>query len=154
TLSASFSQSNNHFDESGFANFNQIVDRTGAGVTTGATRGQFTAIGRGFVEPTEGKTRRFSADTQKQVSFWGTHSLGVGYQYQQAFYNGPRDRSGPKYRIPATNEEGPPLTAFAGSGAVAAIGQPVNAAFSLRVASNSNPAACPHCPVFFVPGGT
>ena len=154
TLSASFSQSNNHFDETGFADFNQIVDRTGIGVTTGATRGQFTAIGRGFVEPTEGKTRRFSADTQKQLSFWGSHQIGFGYQYQQAFYSGTRDRSGPKYPIPAANEVGTPLTALAGSGAAAAIGQPVNVAWSLRVVSNTNPNSCPSCPVFFVPGGT
>ncbi len=153
TLSASFSQSNNHFDETGFANFNQIVDRTGVGVSTGATRGQFTAIGRGFVEPTEGKTRRFSADTQKQVSFWGTHSFGVGYQFQKAFYNGVRDRSGPHYAIPATNEAGLPLGSIASGGAVA-IGQPVNVAWSLRTASNSNPNSCPSCPVFFVPGAT
>jgi hypothetical protein len=154
TLSASFSQSNNHFDESGFANFNQIVDRTGAGVTTGATRGQFTAIGRGFVEPTEGKTRRFSADTQKQASFFGSHSLGIGYQFQRAFYSGTRDRSGPKFSIPAVNATGVPLTDIAGPAAAAAVGASVNAAFSLRVVSDTNPNACPLCPVFFVPGGT
>ncbi|HEY6120311.1 MAG TPA: TonB-dependent receptor [Pyrinomonadaceae bacterium] len=153
TLSASVSQSNNHFDESGFADFNQIVDRTGIGVTTGATRGQFTAIGRGFVEPTKGRTRRFSADTQKQVSFLGSHSFGVGYQFQQALYSGTRDRSGPHYSIPAANEAGLPLGSIA-SGGAAAIGQPVNVAWSLRVVSNSNPSTCPSCPVFFVPGGT
>jgi hypothetical protein len=154
TLSASFSQSNNHFDEAGFADFNQIVDRTGVGVSTGATRGQFTAIGRGFVEPTEGKTRRFSADTQKQVTFWGSHSFGIGYQFQKAFYSGIRDRSGPHYTIPATNATGVPLTTIAGPDAAAAVGQTVNAAWSLRVVSDTNAATCPLCPVFNVPGAT
>jgi hypothetical protein len=153
TLSASVSQANNHFDESGFANFNQIVDRTGAGVTTGATRGQFTSIGRGFVEPTKGRTRRFSADTQKQVSFWGSHSFAVGYQFQQALYSGTRDRSGPKSPIPAFNESGVAMGDIAAGGG-AAVGQPVNVAWSLRTVSDTNPATCPHCPVFFVPGGT
>jgi hypothetical protein len=154
TLSASFSQSNNHFDETGFANFNQILDRTGVGATTGATRGQFTSIGRGFVEPTKGKTRRLSFDTQKQVSFLGSHSLGVGYQFQRAFYAGVRDRSGPHYSIPATNATGVPLTTIAGPDAAAAIGQTVNVAWSLRAVSDTNPNTCPLCPVFFVPGGT
>lgn len=154
TLNASLSQANNHFNEGGFDNFNQIVDRTGAGVTTGATRGQFTAIGRGFFEPTQGKTRRFSADTAKQVSFWGQHSFGIGYQFQRAFYNGTRDRSGPHYAIPATNATGVPLTSIAGPASAAAIGQTVNVAWSLRVASNSNPATCPLCPIKFIPGGT
>lgn len=154
TLNASISQANNHFNEGGFDNFNTIFDRTGAGVTTGATRGSFTAIGRGFFEPTQGKTRRFSADTAKQVSFWGQHSFGIGYQFQRAFYNGTRDRSGPHYTIPATNATGVPLTSIAGPASAAAIGQTVNVAWSLRVASNTNPASCPLCPIKFIPGGT
>jgi Carboxypeptidase regulatory-like domain len=154
TLNASFSQANNHFDESGFDNFNQIVDRTGVGVTTGATRGQFTPIGRGFFEPTKGKTRRFSADTAKQVSFLGQHSIAIGYQFQRAFYSGTRDRSGPHYTIPAANATGVALTTIAGPDAATAVGQQVNAAWSLRVQSDTNPNSCPLCPVFFVPGGT
>lgn len=149
TVSASVSQANNHFDETGFADFNQIVDRTGPS-TTGATRGQFTSVGRGFVEPTKGRTRRFSADTTKQWSFLGQHSVGVGYQFQQALYSGVRDRSGPHYTIPAANASGDPLTGAAAS----AVGQTVNVAWSLRTASNTNPDACPLCPIMNIPGGS
>lgn len=152
TIGASFSQANNHFDETGFDDFNQIVDRTNT--ATGASRGQFTAIGRGFFEPTEGKTRRFSFDTAKQFSFLGQHSVGLGYQFSNAFYSGVRDRSGPHYPIPATNATGTPLTALAGAGAAAAIGQQVNVAWSLRVASETNPNTCSLCPIFHVPGAT
>ncbi len=152
SLNASFSQANNHFDEAGFDDFNSILDRTNTAV--GATRGQFNAIGRGFVEPTEGKTRRFSADTNKQFNFWGQHSVGVGYQFSRANYSGLRDRSGPKYAIPATNASGNPLTDFTGSGGAAAIGQQVNVAWSLRVVSETNPNSCPLCPIFRVPGAT
>lgn len=151
TLNASFIQTNNHFDEFGFDNFNQILDRTGIGVSSGATRGVFNAIGRGFIEPTEGKTKRFSAGTNKQVSFIGQHSIGLGYQFSRANYSGVRDRSGPKHTIPATNASGAPLTAFTGA---AAIGQRVNAAWSLLVVSDTNPHACPLCPIFNVPGAT
>jgi hypothetical protein len=154
TLNASFSQANNHFDEFGFDDFNQILDRTGIGATSGATRGQFVPIGRGFIEPTEGKTRRFSADTNKQFSFLGQHSVGVGYQFSRAFYSGLRDRSGPHYTIPATNADGASLTTLTGAAGAAAIGQPVNVAWSLRIASNTNPNACPLCPIMSIPGGT
>jgi hypothetical protein len=159
TLNASFSQANNHFDESGFDDFNSILDRTGIGASTGATRGQFNAIGRGFFEPTQGKTRRFSADTNKQVSFLGQHSIGIGYQFSRAFYSGTRDRSGPHYAIPATNATGVALTSIAGSGAAAAIGQTVNAAWSLRTTGNSLLDAdgneiCPLCPIMNIPGAT
>jgi hypothetical protein len=152
SVNASFSQANNHFDESGFADFNQIVDRTNT--AAGAIRGQFTAIGRGFFEPTEGRTRRFSADTNKQFSFLGQHSVGIGYQFSGAQYSGIRDRSGPKYPIPGFNATGTPLTALAGSGAAAAIGQPVNVAWSLRVQSETSPTSCPLCPIFHVNGAT
>ena len=158
TLSASVSQANNHFDEFGFDNFNNILDRTGIGASTGATRGAFSAIGRGFIEPTNGKTRRLSFDTNKQFSLWGQHSVGVGYQFSRAYYSGIRDRSGPHYTIPAANATGTALTAanLAGPRAASAIGQTVNAAWSLRIQGNTVATAntCTLCPIFSVPGAT
>jgi Carboxypeptidase regulatory-like domain len=144
TVNASISQGNNHFSESGYADFNQIIDRTDP------VRGNFNAIGRGFVEPTQGKTRRFSLDTQKIFKLWGTHSVGAGYQFQRAYYSGNRDRSGPKYTIPATNATGVLTSTFIGI--PSAIGSTVNAAWSLRIQSTTNPASCPLCPVQFIPG--
>jgi hypothetical protein len=97
TVSASFSQGKNHFDESGFANFNRIFD------FTQPDRGNFRAIGIGFLEPTEGTTYRLTGDTSKQVAFLGAHTFAAGYQYQRALFSGKTDLSGPRFTIPATN---------------------------------------------------
>src|SRR5262245_33003420 len=136
TVSGSFSQGHNRFDESGFASVHNILDRTNA------VRGNFNAVGLGFYEPTEGTTYRTTVDTQKQVSIWGNHTFGIGYNYQRAFYSGLRERSGPKFNIPATNADGTLKIA-----AIAA-GQPTNAAFSMRAA----PASCTLCPLLPVNG--
>lgn len=137
TLSAFFSHSRNTFDESGFDNYNIITDRTQP------ARGNFRAIGLGFFEPTEGNTYRTGFDTSKQISFWGTHTFGIGYQYQKAFYAGTRDRSGPKYQIPATNADGSvQLPAIY-------VGQTFNADFNLR----SQP-GCALCPIVTLPDGS
>src|SRR5260370_10757303 len=110
TMSASVSWSHNHFDETGFANFNQIVDRTDT------VRGRFTAIGLGFFEPTKSDTKRFDWSTQKIVTLpwhFGTHTVTIGYQHQRGYYSGTRDRSGPKYTVPATNATRPSVADFA-----------------------------------------
>jgi hypothetical protein len=146
TLSASFSHGLNEFDESGFDNVYQITDLTQTGGLPGQ-RGSFVAQGLGFFEPTESNTYRFTVDTSKTFSFLGQHTFGIGYQYQRAFYEGTRDRSGPKSVVPATNAFGI-STALLGGGAAAAIGQSTNNTFSLRLA----PAACTQCPFMNVPG--
>ncbi|MBO0721961.1 MAG: hypothetical protein J2P41_14145, partial [Blastocatellia bacterium] len=147
TVSASFSQGHNFFDESGFADFNRVVDRTQP------DRGNFTAIGLGFIEPTQGTSYRATLDTQKQVSFLGNHTFGAGYNFQRAFYSGVRDYSGPKYTVPATNVDGTPVTStVVGSpAAAAAIGQQVNAEFELFRATG-NRAGCTLCPLLNIGG--
>ena len=147
TVSASFSQGVNHFDETGFDNFNQINDRT---QTTFATQRQsFIAIGLGFVEPTKGKTYRTTIDVSKPVNLWGTHTLTLGYQFQRGLYSGTRDRSGPHYTVPAANATGTALSALSGGGA-GAVGQPLNAAWALRLQGTS----CTLCPLMLIPGDT
>ena len=152
TLSASLGINNNKFDEFGFDDVYSILDRTGAGASTGATRGAFTAIGRGFYEPTEGKTYNLAFDTVKQVSLLGQHSIGVGYGYQRALYSGLRARSGPRFAIPTMNATGVPLTSLGVP--ASAIGQLTDASLSLRIASNTSATTCPLCPIFNVPGAT
>ncbi|HEV7473151.1 MAG TPA: TonB-dependent receptor [Pyrinomonadaceae bacterium] len=145
TLIGSFSQGKNHFGETGYDNFNAILDRT---QTTLATqRRDFTAIGRGFVEPTDGTTYRTTWDLSKGVNLWGSHNLGVGYQFQRGLYSGTRDRSGPHYAVPAANADGTPLTSLVG-GAAGAVGQTLNAQWSLRLQS----ATCTLCPLMLIPG--
>lgn len=138
SLSASFSHSRNKFNETGFDDLNVITDRTQP------TRGNFRAIGLGFYEPTEGNTYRAGFDTSKQVSFLGTHTFGLGYQYQKSYYEGLRERSGPKYKIPATNADGsvqlPSIY----------VGQDFNADWNLRLQD----AACTLCPILTRPDGS
>jgi len=143
TVSGSFGQGHNSFNELGFANEYNIIDRTNV------TRGNFTAVGIGFFEPTDGTTYRGTVDTQKQVSLLGSHTFAVGYNYQRGFYSGLRERSGAKYNIPSTNSAGDPLSSLVGARSAAlAAGQPTNAAFSLRPA----PAGCTLCPLMTVNG--
>ncbi len=143
TVSGSFSQGRNRFDETGFESIPQIVDRTQA------ARGNFVAAGLGFFEPTDSTTYRATVDTQKQVNFLGKHTAGIGYQFQRAFYNGIRDRSGPKFTVPTTNATG--IHAVSGlpfAIPAGAAGQPLNGAFSLRLA----PDTCTLCPFLNIPG--
>ncbi len=152
TVSAAYSINHNRFNETGFADINQIIDRTGPS-STGALRGQFTAVGLGFIEPTHGATHGLSLDTTKTFKLLGQHSIGVGYQFQRGFYGGIRDRSGPKYTIPGTNADGGDLATLFPATAPA-IGQTVNSAWSLRVVDDADPTICSLCPVFNVPGAT
>jgi hypothetical protein len=152
TLSVTFSRSNNHFNEFGFDDrFNGILNRTDPVPTLAAnafqmrnTRGNYQMIGYGFNEPTEGHTNRFTIDGTKQASFLGTHTFGLGYQYQKAFYDGLRARSGPRFMVPSETALGTPLSTFVNP---LAIGQLVDAQFSLRLQS----AGCTLCPLYFVP---
>ncbi|HKC89690.1 MAG TPA: TonB-dependent receptor, partial [Blastocatellia bacterium] len=118
TVSASFSQGHNSFNESGFSNFNQIIDRTQQTIDPAhPARGNFTAVGYGPFEPTQSTSYRATFDTTKQASFWGQHTFGLGYTFQRAYYAGVRDRSGPKYTVPSTNATGVPVTALSGAAA-------------------------------------
>jgi carboxypeptidase family protein len=157
TVSASFSQGRNRFNEKDFDNLVGITD------FTGQPRGVFRPQGLGFFEPTDSTTYRVTGDTQKQASFLGKHTFGLGYQYQRAFYNGVRDRSGPRLTVPSTNATGfnagaaNPNTPFAIPSAAA--GQTLNGTFQLRVApepSASSPdiLPCTLCPFMTIPGLT
>ena len=146
TLSASFSQGKNHFNESGFADVFQIQDLTQTGGLAGQ-RGSFVAQGLGFFEPTDGTTYRTTFDTTKNFNFLGSHTFGLGYQFQRATYGGRRDRSGPKSIVPSTNAFGLATTTISPASA-SAVGQALNASFSLRLA----PAGCTQCPLMNVPG--
>jgi hypothetical protein len=149
TLSGSWAWNHNHFNETGFDNFNQIIDTTQTGNLPGQ-RGQFTPVGLGFFEPTTGNTYRLEVATSKTISnkwLLGTHTGTIGYQYQRAYYSGFRDYSGPHYTIPATNATGVPLTQL-NPGAGDAVGQTVSAEWQLKLAA----ASCTLCPLMTVPG--
>jgi hypothetical protein len=142
TISASFSQGKNHFNETGFADLNLIQVR----LPIDPIRGNYASQGLGFFEPTESTNYRTSFDVTKQQNFWGSHTFGVGYQFQRSLYSGSRERSGPRYAIPAANATGVPITDIGGT--TAAIGQMFNVHFRLRSQSED----CTLCPRFNVRG--
>ena len=142
TLSASFSQGRNHFDESGYADVNQVAIR----LPIDPVRGNYFQQGIGFVEPTQSTNYRATFDTTKVANFWGSHTFGLGYQFQRSLYSGQRLRSGPRHAIPAANASGIPLTEIGGT--PDAIGALFNVQWRLRAQSE----ACTLCPRLNVRG--
>ncbi|PWT81931.1 MAG: hypothetical protein C5B44_02955 [Acidobacteria bacterium] len=142
TVNSSFSQGKSHFDESGFANINQISVRT----PIDPVRGNYTAVGRGFFEPTESTNWKWDVNTAKVWNKYGQHTFGLGYTYQRSLYSGTRERSGPRYPIPDSNAIGTPATDLGIP--ASAVGQLFNVQFRLRQQSSS----CTLCPLFDVRG--
>jgi hypothetical protein len=156
TMSGSWSWGKNRFDETGFDPVFQVVNFTETGGLPGQ-RGQFTSQGLGFFEPTEGNTYRLTFDTSKTFNVLGQHTVGVGYQYQRAYYAGVRDRSGPHEPVPSANFSGQLTTTIIPASTAGAVGQPLNNAFSLRlVPAAQQPGGsgleCTQCPLLDVPG--
>jgi len=159
-FNASFSYATNEFKESGFQNIYQIVDRTQAFGLPGQ-RGVFTPQGLGFFEPSNARRYGATVDTSKEYRFAGKHSFSIGYHYDRPFYDDGRERSGPRFPIPATNASGTSLTALGVP--ASAIGVPANATFSLRIDDTVNTSTgvatarsggCTLCPYLKVPGIT
>lgn len=142
TLNSSFSQGKSTFDETGFADVNQIAIRN----PIDPIRGNYTAVGRGFFEPTESTNWKWDINTAKIWNRWGQHTLGLGYTYQRSLYSGSRERSGPRYAIPSTNVIGTPADELGIPGF--AVGQAFNVQFRLR----SQSATCTLCPLYDVRG--
>lgn len=142
TINSNFSQGKSHFNETGFANINQIAIR----LPIDDIRGNYTAVGRGFFEPTESTNWKWDLNTAKIWNHWGQHTIGVGYTYQRSLYSGSRQRSGPSYPIPAANAIG---TSAEDLGIPAsAVGVPFNVQFRLRAQADT----CTLCPLFNVRG--
>lgn len=142
TLNSSFSQGKNHFNETGFADLNQIAIR----LPIDPIRGNYTAVGRGFFEPTESTNWKWDVNTAKIWNLWGQHTVGLGYTYQRSLYSGSRERSGPRYAIPSSNAIGTPASDL-GIPPFAA-GQQFNVQFRLR----QEAATCTLCPLLDVRG--
>ena len=115
----------NAFTESQFdENFSRITDTTqscagppGGGITCGAQfgiappgpgiqQGQFSSIGKGFVENTRDENYGAHINTTKIVNFWGQHSIDIGYGYNRPYYDGIRSNSGPVIEPPSLNQDG------------------------------------------------
>lgn len=142
---ASFTWSSNHFTETPEFNLHNIVDRTQAAGLPGQ-RGIFTAVGIGFLEPTQGDTYGFNIDTTKTYKAWGENTFTIGYRFEKPNFDGQRLRSGPTYNFPATNSAGTSTVALGADPSF--IGQSTTASFSLRLGA----ASCTLCPLMTIPG--
>ena len=147
TLNASLGFGKTRFSETGFDDINQIQDRRGSDqlnveALTGQlpARGNFVSVGLGFVEPTISKSTRADFNISKLHNLWGQHTAGIGYTFQRGNYDGIRDRSGPKWTIPAGNG--------------IASGQTTNAQFRLRFPGNDGGGLHPLFPVQLADGST
>jgi hypothetical protein len=142
TINSSFSQGRSTFNETGFADVNQIAIR----LPIDPIRGNYTAVGRGFFEPTESSNWKWDINTAKVWNKWGQHTVGVGYTFQRSLYSGTRERSGPRYPIPGSNAIGTPADELGIP--ASAIGQPFNVQFRLRAQGED----CTLCPLYNVRG--
>ena len=147
TLNASLGFGKTRFSETGFDDINQIQDRRGSDqlnveALTGQlpARGNFVSVGLGFVEPTISKSTRADFNISKLHNLWGQHTAGIGYTFQRGNYDGIRDRSGPKWTIPAGNG--------------IASGQTTNVQFRLRFPGNDGGGLHPLFPVQLADGST
>jgi len=114
----------NRFTEGGYDNTDsRIIDQTqscagpvgGGGLCSsqfgvpapgpGIQEGQFTAVGRGFVENTDDESYGAHINTSKIVNFWGQHAIDIGYGYNRPFYKGERADSGPSIIPPDLNQD-------------------------------------------------
>jgi hypothetical protein len=142
TLNSSFSQGKNHFNETGFANLNQIAIR----LPIDPIRGNYFTEGRGFFEPTTSTNWKWDINTAKIVNWFGQHTVGLGYTYQRSLYSGSRERSGPRFPIPDSNVIGTPASELGIP--PFAVGQQFNVQFRAR----QEAATCTLCPLFNVRG--
>lgn len=131
-FNASGSWSHNYFTETPSAEVYQVVDRT---LTTA------TFQGFGLLTNYKSNTISFNADTQKVVKgFGGSHTLSLGYRWENPEYDQIKHRSGPRVPVPQTNLNGQPITG---------VGPTAGRTFDSQWFLNATTAAdCPACPIY------
>jgi Carboxypeptidase regulatory-like domain/TonB-dependent Receptor Plug Domain len=151
----------NKFTETGYDNADsRIVDETqtlvgaagGSGIPAGVQQGQFTSVGRGFVENTRDESYGVHINTTKIVNFWGQHTFDIGYGYSRPYYDGERTNSGPALTAPVLNQDGA-LAGFGfqctGTGASTHCpwsGTTANYLWTLNNLQNTDPNGANYCP--------
>jgi hypothetical protein len=122
-------------------------------------QGQFTSIGKGFIENTQDENYGAHINTTKIVNFWGQHSIDIGYGYNRPFYKGTRSNSGPVLVPPVLNQDGAKnssqCTTAAGVTTCPWTGLNANYEWSLLVSPTCPVGgATPNCALMAVPGIT
>ena len=129
-----------HFTESGFQNLFAITDTTQATLGVGA---QFNAQGLGIYQNPNTHAYAFTAETEKTVNFFGSHTLSIGYEFDRAIYDLLKGYSGGTYAFPTVNAAGIATpTGLAGA--------QTSAQFKLNVVTDGS---CPSnlCPFMTIP---
>jgi hypothetical protein len=145
-VNASFTWNHNEFTETPEADLHNILDQTQIAGLAGQ-RGQFTAVGLGFIENTIGDTYGFNVDTTKQFNLFGSHSFNIGYRFEKPKFDGIRTRSGPSQAFPAANADGVATTSMGADPDL--IGVPMSPQFQLRP---DTAGTCTLCPLMNIPG--
>ncbi|ADV81025.1 Cna B domain protein [Terriglobus saanensis SP1PR4] len=131
-----------HFTESGFQNLYNITDTTQPNL--GLAGAQFNAAGLGYYQNPDTHAYSFTAETEKTVSFFGTHTLSIGYEFDRAIYDLFKGYTGGTYAFPTTNS--------AGAATPAAIaGTQTSAGFKLIALNYTKDSPDPNCPLTLCP---
>lgn len=102
-VSANFSQYFNSFTEYPKYNGYEIIDNVPLQDGTG---GQVIRNGVGFLEGTESRTNQFAVTSSHTFHLVGSHTLQLGYQFENDVYDDNRLYTGPSFQIPNLPEFG------------------------------------------------
>jgi Carboxypeptidase regulatory-like domain/TonB-dependent Receptor Plug Domain len=127
-VTANFSEYYNHFQEIPKYNGYEMVDITPLEEGTGSS---FTYNGIGFLEKTNSNTHQLNVSTSWVKSFFGQHTLQLGYQFEDDPYNDVMQYSGADFTLPNDPVLGP------------AAGQTMHGGFFVREHENPDDPSSP-----------
>ena len=148
-VDAGFAYNYNHFNETPATNDYGITD---ASANSLPTPGASVITGLGAYEPSKNDTWSIEVNTSKTFSFFGQHTVSLGYAYDHTNFTDEPSRSGPLFEIPSQNAAGQTLTDLFSNIPPQSIGAFTNALFRIS-ATNTDPTltltdrTCTQCPV-------
>jgi hypothetical protein len=125
---ANYSEYYNHFNENPKFNGYEQLDNTPVQEGTGSS---FTYNGLGYLENTVSHTHQFATSMTLTKSFWGQHTLQLGYQFEDDPYDDVELYSGPDFTLPDNPVLGP------------AAGQTVHGGYFVRTHLDPNDVTTP-----------
>jgi len=140
TADVAYTYAWNHFTETPALNSAYpIEDQT---QTNPGQIGDYQMLGIPFTENYKSNTQSINFDTSKTFRAAGSHTISLGYLWQNPHYNAITKYSGPTYAIPATNATG------GDPGTGSAVGAISDASLQLQLADPT----CTLCPTMNIPG--
>jgi Carboxypeptidase regulatory-like domain/TonB dependent receptor-like, beta-barrel/TonB-dependent Receptor Plug Domain len=103
-VTANYSEYFNHFTETPKFNGYEVTDNTPEQENTGSP---FTYNGLGYVENTQSHTHQFNTSASWVKSWFGQHTLELGYQFEDDPYGDVEQYSGPDFVLPNDPVLGP-----------------------------------------------